>query len=137
MNRDVDFNAHRPDGEPTPDRWAAALSLFDAPGAKESAADVWRRAAVYFEGKDYATAARLLAGIVEEHPELTGPRLLLARAYYHSAQLRRAEEQLRELVDRDPVESYAHLMLARTLQRQGRDEEAARWQRLADALSPS
>ncbi|WP_153449911.1 tetratricopeptide repeat protein [Streptomyces smaragdinus] len=110
------------------------MSLFAEPGAEETTADVWRRAAVYFEAKDYTTAARLLGGIVADHPELTGPRLLLARSYYHSAQLGRAEEQLRELVDRNPVESYAHLMLARTLERQGRGEEAARWHRLAEVL---
>ena len=63
------------------------------------------------------------------------PRLLLARAYYHSAQLRRAEEQLREVIERDPVEFYAHLMLGRTLERQGRHAEAAPWLRTATAMS--
>ncbi|GHJ39909.1 hypothetical protein Sm713_55180 [Streptomyces sp. TS71-3] len=62
-------------------------------------------------------------------------RLLLARAYYHSAQLRRAEEQLRLVIDRDPVEHYAHLMLGRTLERQGRSDEAAPWLRMAAAFS--
>ena len=64
-----------------------------------------------------------------------GPRLLLARAYYHSAQLGRAETQLRVLVERDPVEHYARLMLGRTLQRQGRDDEAEPHLRLASALA--
>ena len=62
------------------------------------------------------------------------PRLLLARAYYHSAQLGKAEAQLRVIVDRDPVEHYAHLLLGRTLERQGRAEEAAPWVRLAAAF---
>jgi FMN reductase len=77
----------------------------------------------------------LLAAVVEEAPEQTGPRLLLARAYYHSAQLRRAEEQLRLIVERDPVEHYAHLMLGRTLQRQGRRDEATPWLRMAAAFA--
>lgn len=75
-------------------------------------AERWERAQQFFDAKDYAGAARVLTGLVEEVPEQTGPRLLLARAYYHSAQLRRAEAELRIVVERDPVEHYARLMLA-------------------------
>ncbi|GAA5018915.1 hypothetical protein GCM10025734_71320 [Kitasatospora paranensis] len=39
------------------------------------------------------------------------------------------------MIERDPVEGYAYLMLGRTLQRQGRAAEAARWLRLSAALS--
>ncbi|WP_377267066.1 tetratricopeptide repeat protein [Peterkaempfera sp. SMS 1(5)a] len=101
---------------------------------EESAAERWERAGLFFEAKEYAEAARLLGDVVSEFPGQLAPRLLLARAYYHSAQLRRAEEQLREVIARDPVEQYAHLMLGRTLQRQGRAEEAAPWLRMAAAL---
>ena len=76
----------------------------------------------------------LLLEVVEEVPEHVAPRLLLARAYYHSAQLGRAEEQLRRVVERDPVEFYAQLMLGRTLERQGRPAEAAPWLRTAAAM---
>ncbi|GGV20623.1 hypothetical protein GCM10010260_70780 [Streptomyces filipinensis] len=98
-------------------------------------AERWERARRFFEAKDYAGAARVLTGLVEEAPEQTGPRLLLARAYYHSAQLRRAEAELRFIVAREPVEHYARLMLGRTLQRQGRHEEAERQLRIASALA--
>ncbi|MFE5895009.1 tetratricopeptide repeat protein [Streptomyces sp. NPDC002285] len=98
-------------------------------------AERWERARMFFDAKDYAAAARVLGRLVEEVPEQTGPRLLLARAYYHSAQLRRAESELRIVVERDPVEHYARLMLGRTLQRQGRDEEAEPHLRLASALA--
>lgn len=98
-------------------------------------AERWERAQLFFDAKDYAGAARVLGTLVEEVPEQTGPRLLLARAYYHSAQLRRAETELRVIVKRDPVEQYARLMLGRTLQRQGRDEEAEPHIRLAAALT--
>ncbi|MGW5332667.1 tetratricopeptide repeat protein [Streptomyces bauhiniae] len=69
------------------------------------------------------------------HPEQTAPRLLLARAYYRSAQLHRAEAELRIIVDRDPVEHYARLMLGRTLERRSRPEEAAPHLRIAAALA--
>ncbi|CAL9660281.1 hypothetical protein SUDANB140_06976 [Streptomyces sp. enrichment culture] len=98
-------------------------------------AERWERARMFFDAKDYAAAARVLAGLVGEVPEQTGPRLLLARAYYHSAQLRRAETELRILVERDPVEQYARLMLGRTLERQGRQEEADAQLRIASALA--
>ena len=52
------------------------------------------------------TASRLLAPLVDEAPDDLALRLLLARAYYHSVQLGRAEATLREILDRDPVESY-------------------------------
>ncbi|WP_345641666.1 tetratricopeptide repeat protein [Streptomyces tremellae] len=90
---------------------------------------------MFFDAKEYVTAARILLGLVEEAPEQVGPRLLLARAYYHSARLGRAEEQLRTVLERDPVEAYAHLMLGRTLERQGRDGEAATHLRIAAAFA--
>lgn len=100
-----------------------------------TAAERWDRARMFFDAKEYTAAARILDGLVEEVPEQTGPRLLLARAYYHSAQLRRAEEELRVIVERDPVEQYARLMLGRTLERQGRQTEAEPHLRIASALA--
>jgi len=99
-----------------------------------TAAERWERARMFFDARDYTGAARVLGGLVEEAPELVGPRLLLARSYYHSAQLWRAEAELRVLVELDPVEHYARLMLGRTLQRQGRADEAEPHLRIASAL---
>ncbi|MEU6242107.1 tetratricopeptide repeat protein [Streptomyces sp. NPDC047024] len=98
-------------------------------------AERWERAGMFFDAKDYARAAKVLAGLVEEVPEQTAPRLLLARAYYHSAQLGRAEAELRTIVERDPVEHYARLMLGRTLERQARHTEAEPHLRIASALA--
>ncbi|MEU3557260.1 tetratricopeptide repeat protein [Streptomyces fragilis] len=98
-------------------------------------AERWDRAQRHFGRKNYADAARVLASLVEEVPEQSGPRLLLARAYYHSAQLRRAEAECRVLVERHPVEGYARLLLGRTLERQGRHEEARPHLRLAAAMA--
>jgi predicted Zn-dependent protease len=132
------FNAYPATDGVAPDRWAGALHLFDNGAGvphEETAVERWDRAQLLFEARDYSGAAKLLAGVVAEAPEQTGPRLLLARAYYHSAQLRRAEEQLRQIVELDPVEHYAHLMLGRTLQRQGRQDEAELWLRMAGAFA--
>ncbi|WP_308167862.1 tetratricopeptide repeat protein [Catellatospora tritici] len=73
--------------------------------------------------------------MVREAPGDVAPRLLLARTYYLSAQLKRAEAELRWVLDSDPTEEYAHLMPGRTLQRQSRHAEAVPYLRLAAAMS--
>ena len=105
-----------------------------------------------FERGDYLAAAPALATLVAEVEDTraagleggsadetarhgtTDLRLLLARAYYHSAQLARAEAVLRPLLDESPTEAYGHLLLGRTLQRAGRHDEAARPLALAQVL---
>ncbi|MEV7566450.1 tetratricopeptide repeat protein [Streptomyces tanashiensis] len=100
-----------------------------------TAGERWDRAQLFFEAKEYGTAVRILRGLVAEHPEQTAQRLLLARAYYHSARLPQAEAELRAVLERDPVEHYARLMLGRTLERQGRPDEAAPHLRMAAAMT--
>ncbi|HET9516851.1 MAG TPA: tetratricopeptide repeat protein [Actinoplanes sp.] len=94
----------------------------------------YRRANLFFESGDPLGAARLLEPIIEAEPQNTAVRQLLARAYFASAQLTRAEEQLRVLVDRDPADHYAHHVLGRTLERSGRFAEALPHLRLAAAM---
>ncbi|GAA1603324.1 tetratricopeptide repeat protein [Kribbella sancticallisti] len=89
----------------------------------------------YFEERNYRDAIRALLPIVEETPGDVGTRLLLARAYFHSALLKPAEEHLVEILDREPTESYAHLLMARTLERQSRRDEATKHRRIAAALT--
>ncbi|MDQ0939149.1 M48 family metallopeptidase [Streptomyces sp. V1I1] len=100
-----------------------------------TAADRWDRAQMFFDAKKYMTAARILGGLVEEAPEQIAPRLLLARAYYHSARLSKAEAELRAVLELSPVEHYSRLMLGRTLERQGRPQDAAPHLRMAAAMS--
>ena len=102
--------------------------------------DRWVRAQSLFADRAYREAARLLTELLES-PEaaeaghgLTEVRLLLARAYFHSAQLDRTIATTRELLAADPHEPYAHLLLGRALQRQGRRDEAAPHLKLADLL---
>ncbi|MEO3777059.1 tetratricopeptide repeat protein [Micromonospora sp. B11E3] len=94
----------------------------------------YRRATMYFEMGDPSGAARLLEPIIEAEPSNSSVRQLLARAYFQSAQLNRAEEQLRELVARDPSDHYAHHVLGRTLERLNRPADALRHLRIAAAM---
>jgi len=96
----------------------------------------YERARVFFELGDPAEAARILAPVADEAPRNVSVRLLLARAYYHSAQLRRAESEFRAVTELDPVEDYALFGLGRTLERQSRPAEALPCFRLAAAMRP-
>ncbi|MCB5178277.1 tetratricopeptide repeat protein [Streptomyces antimicrobicus] len=100
-----------------------------------TAAERWARAQLFFDAKEYAPAALVLTSLAAEVPEQLAPRLLLARAFYHSAQLTRAERELRAILERWPVEDYAQLLLGRTLERQGRAAEAAPYLRIAAAMA--
>ncbi|MCK0113907.1 CDC27 family protein [Ornithinimicrobium sp. F0845] len=92
------------------------------------------RATFLFENKEFVKAAELFGQLVEAEPDHLEARMWLARSYYHSAQLRRAEETLTAVVGRWPSEAYAHLLLARTLQRAGRAEEGRQHLKIAEAM---
>ncbi|MEU4566613.1 tetratricopeptide repeat protein [Micromonospora sp. NPDC023956] len=94
----------------------------------------YRRATMFFEAGDPTGAAQLLEPIVAAEPGNASVRQLLARAYFQSAQLGRAEEQLRVLVDQDPSDHYAHHVLGRTLERLNRPADALRHLRIAAAM---
>ncbi len=79
-------------------------------------------------------AARILEPIVAAEPANEAALELLARSYFGSAQLGRAEEALNRLVDLAPANGWARRALARTLERQSRHDEARSHHRLADAL---
>jgi thioredoxin-like negative regulator of GroEL len=95
----------------------------------------YRRAALFMEAGDPVEAARILEPVLQAEPGNCDVRLRLAMAYFGSARLRKAEEQLRELVRRNPSDHYAHHLLGRTLERQSRAADALPHLRLADAMA--
>ncbi|MEU4097370.1 tetratricopeptide repeat protein [Streptomyces sp. NPDC026673] len=97
--------------------------------------ETFKRAVLFFNRQRYAAAARTLAPITDVAPRNMAVRMLLARSYYFSAQLSRAEGELREILSAEPQDAHAHLLLGRTLERQGRLAEAAPHLRLADAMT--
>ncbi|MBE1583316.1 tetratricopeptide repeat protein [Nonomuraea angiospora] len=101
----------------------------------EKLAEEYRRGRRFFDSQDYIGAARILAPVVAAAPDNLAARLLLARAYYHSAQLGRAEAELRLVLERDPAEGYACLLLGRTLQRRNRPKDAEPYLRMHAAMT--
>lgn len=103
----------------------------------------YERAQEHFVMREYTKAAVELERLLDPRSPDSGARylhgtaaarLLLARAYYHSAQLSRAEATAREVLVEDPTDAYAALLLGRSLQRQGRAAEAEPVLRLATVL---
>ncbi len=97
--------------------------------------DDFRRAQAFFDADQPAEAARLLDEVLTAAPDSTAALELRARALFASAQLGRAEQAFRELVERAPDDAWCRTALARTLERQGRDREAAGQWRIAEALT--
>lgn len=88
-----------------------------------------------FEGRDYNAAVERLSRVLTEHPENAQVREYLARSYYHRASLPLAERELRTILESNPTDEYATLLLARTLERQSRHEEASAIRRQLAALT--
>ncbi|GEL20858.1 DsbA family oxidoreductase [Pseudonocardia asaccharolytica] len=86
--------------------------------------------------RDPLGALVLLKPLFGEHGDDPNVRRLAARAYFASAQLGRARETLERLVADTPDDSYARLMLGRTLERQGLHEQASLHLKIATAMTP-
>ena len=118
------------------------MSMYAMP--TPSGYDLFRSAQRLFARKRYLEAAHELEALLG-HPDATDPqshgvhdaRQLLARAYYHSAQLTRAEAMSRTILTDHPDDAYTMLLLGRTLQRAHRADEAAGWLRRAEVLGQS
>lgn len=95
----------------------------------------FRRASRFFERGRYTTAARMLVELAEVTPGNLTVRMMLAQSYYYTAQLSRAEAELRTVLDADPSRPQAHLLLGRILERSDRPAEAVRHLQHADTMS--
>ncbi|GAA3822602.1 tetratricopeptide repeat protein [Streptomyces phyllanthi] len=97
----------------------------------------FRAAEQLLNAGDPRGAVKLLDEVIAVHPENTAARLLRARAFFASAQLRPAELEFTIVLEREPDNAFAHFALARTYQRQSRPDQAKRHFRLAAALDPN
>jgi tetratricopeptide (TPR) repeat protein len=78
----------------------------------------------------------LLEPLLAEHGQDPNIRRVAASAYFASAQLGRARQVLEATLADHPADSYARLMLGRTLKRMGRADEAEKHLRMAAAMTP-
>jgi Flp pilus assembly protein TadD len=96
----------------------------------------YRLAELHLETGDPLEALRLLEPLADELRTHAAGQLLLGRAYYHSAQLARAQDAFERVVEMAPTDAYARFALGRTLQRRSRHDEAEVHFRVAAALDP-
>ncbi|GAA3967286.1 tetratricopeptide repeat protein [Thermobifida alba] len=101
----------------------------------ESSYDIYRRGRQHFDLGDPIGAARVLAPLAEAEPRNRTVLELLGRSYFHSAQLAKAEQTFRKLIELDPCDAWAHIALARSLERQNRESEAAPHRRMHAIMS--
>jgi Flp pilus assembly protein TadD len=83
-----------------------------------------------------AQAAVSLEKAKRREPTKKSIREALGIAYFRSRRFADAEREFRALVELEPVDDYAHFALARSLQKQGRADEAKGHLRLAATLRP-
>ena len=67
-------------------------------------------------------------------PDKASIREALGIAYFRITRWEAAELEFRKVIELSPVDAYAHYALGRSLQKQGREDEASRYLKLAKVL---
>ena len=98
--------------------------------------DLYRRGSDLLEAGDFAAATIPLEQARALEPDKTSIREALGRAYFHAGRYLEAREEFAAVVERAPVNDYAHFCLGRAFQKTGRSAEARRHMKLAVGLRP-
>jgi tetratricopeptide (TPR) repeat protein len=98
--------------------------------------DLFRRGSELLEHGDFSAATIPLEQARNMEPEKSSIREALGRAYFRVGRFADACEEFQAVVDRYPVNDYAHFCLGRSLEKSGRRREAKRHLALAAGLRP-
>ena len=110
-------------------------SRFQPPSRTSHPADAYHEAWRLLEDRDPRQALALLDPALEKEPQSASLRTLRAWAYFQSAQLQRAEQELAVLVEDCPTDVWARFALGRVLERQSKYSDALPHLRLAAVMS--
>jgi tetratricopeptide (TPR) repeat protein len=102
----------------------------------ESAYELFKKGTELLEAGDFAAAAIPLERARAIEPDKSSIREALGRAYYRSGRFEAARGEFEAVVERHPVNDYAHFCLGRALEKTGRRLEAARHAVLAAGMRP-
>ena len=102
----------------------------------ESAYDLFKKGSALLEAGDFAAATIPLERVRRLEPDKTSVREALGRAYYRCSRFAQAAEEFAAVVERHPVNDYAHFCLGRSLEKTGRRDEARRHAVLAAGMRP-
>src|ERR687895_1859018 len=98
--------------------------------------DLFMRGSELLEAGDFQAAAIPLEKARAYEPDKTSIREALGRAYFHAGRYADAREEFAAIVERAPVNDYAHFCLGRSLEKTGRRAEARRHLTLAACMRP-
>lgn len=98
--------------------------------------ELFKRGSALLEHGDFAAAAIPLERARRLEPDKTSIREALGRAYFRSGRFRRAAEEFAAVVERAPVNDFAHFCLGKALLKTGRLHDARRHARLAAGMRP-
>src|SRR3982751_2218916 len=102
----------------------------------EKVYDLYIRGSDLLEHGDFSAAAIPLEKAREMEPEKSSIREALGRAYFRTGRYEAAAGEFQAVVDRHPVNDFAHFCLGRSLEKSGRRREASRHLALAAGLRP-
>ena len=98
--------------------------------------DLFRRGTQLLEAGDFAAATIPLERARSLEPDKTSIREALGRAYFRSSRFEQAGAEFAAVVERAPVNDFAHFCLGRALYNIGRRDEARHHAVLAAGMRP-
>jgi Flp pilus assembly protein TadD len=104
--------------------------------SSENAYELFKKGSELLEQGDFMAASVPLERARELEPDKGSIREALGRAYFRSRRFEQAAEEFAALVERYPVNDYAHFCLGRSLEKTGRKQEARRHAALAANMRP-
>jgi tetratricopeptide (TPR) repeat protein len=102
----------------------------------DNAYDLFKKGSELLDRGDFMAAAIPLERARDLEPDKSSIREALGRAYFRSSRFDKAAEEFAEVVERHPVNDYAHFCLGRSLEKTGRKQEARRHAALAANMRP-
>jgi Flp pilus assembly protein TadD len=102
----------------------------------DSAYDLFKKGSELLDRGDFMAATIPLERARDLEPDKSSIREALGRAYFRSSRFAQAAEEFAEVVERHPVNDYAHFCLGRSLEKTGRRQEARRHAALAANMRP-
>jgi tetratricopeptide (TPR) repeat protein len=102
----------------------------------EKVYDLYKRGSELLDHGDFSAAAIPLEQARVLEPEKSSIREALGRAYFKTGRYEAASVEFQAVVDRYPVNDFAHFCLGRSLEKSGRKKEARKHLALAASLRP-
>jgi tetratricopeptide (TPR) repeat protein len=102
----------------------------------ESAYELFQKGTRLLDRGDFMAAAVPLERARDLEPDKGSIREALGRAYFRSSRFAEAAREFEAVVERYPVNDYAHFCLGRSLANTGRTAEARRHAALATSMRP-